>query len=199
LHTVDLKSLKIEHDKDEEIIRDIQTELFQKNGKGWFRIISGSMYPLIEISDRVLVKKINPSEIKLRDIIFFRNDNTFVTHRVIKLVKNDRKIMILQKGDANNHASLIPPEIILGKVKTIEKRGKFLDLDSYQGRAINGFLGWQNFISYRLGLSIAPIKQQLRDKPGFTLVMPFYQILKKPLRYMHRMMVRIVFLPTFFR
>ena len=41
----------------------MQDEFFQIKGNGWFRIVSNSMSPLIEINDRVLVKKVNPFEI----------------------------------------------------------------------------------------------------------------------------------------
>ncbi len=177
----------------------MQDELFQINGKGWFRIVSGSMSPLIEINDRVLVKKVNPSEIRQKDIILFKVDDVLVTHRVVNLSRNDGKTMILQKGDASNHASLISTDKVMGKVKAIERKGKFLDLDSMQGRVINGFLGWKNCFSHRFCLRIDPVKERLRDKPGFTLLRAVYRGLKKPFRNMGRLMVRIAFLPTFFK
>jgi signal peptidase I len=178
-------------------IKEMQDELFQKNRKGWFRIISGSMSPLIEINDRALVKKVDTSEIKLGDIILFKNDGTSVTHRVIRFSRQDGIVLVLQKGDASNYASFIPYDDVIGKVITIEKKGKFLNLNSYQGRVINGLLGWKNYISYRLDLSIGPVKQYLRDKPGFIFVRALYRIMKKPFRYMHRIIVRIVFFPKF--
>lgn len=84
------------------LIKEMQDELFHLNGKGWFRIISGSMQSLIDINDRVLVRKVSQSEVKLRDIILFKSDDVFVTHRVIKFDRQDGKTMILQKGDASN-------------------------------------------------------------------------------------------------
>jgi len=181
------------------VLKEMQDELFQKNGKGWFRIISGSMSPLIEIDDRVFIRKVNPPEIRPGDIVLFKVDDVFVTHRVIQCFRQNGKAMILQKGDASNHTSLIPSETIIGKIKGIEKKGRFLDLDSWQGRVMNGFFGWKNCFSYRLGLRIDPVKQWLRDKPGFALARALYRNLKRPFRYMHRMMVRIVFLPVFFK
>jgi signal peptidase I len=157
------------------------------------------MSPLIEINDRVLVKKVNSSEIKLGDIILFKNNGTSVTHRVIRFSRQDGRVLVLQKGDASNYASFIPSDDVIGKVITIEKNGKFLNLNSYQGRAINGFLGWENYISYRFGLSIGSIKQYLRDKPGFIFARALYRGLKKPFRYMHRIIVRIVIFPKFLR
>jgi signal peptidase I len=173
-------------------IKEIQDELFQKKGSGWFRIISGSMSPLIEINDRVFVKKVNPSEIKPRDIILFKGDYGFVTHRVIQSSEQNGKIMLLQKGDASNHASLIPPEVVMGKVMIIEKRGRFLNLTSYQGRVINGLLGWKNCVSYSVGIKIDPVKKWLKDKPEFIFIRGSYSALKKPFSYIHHIMFRII-------
>ncbi|MFV1977118.1 MAG: hypothetical protein ACC651_15355 [Candidatus Scalindua sp.] len=108
------------------IIKELQDELFHTEGKGRFRIISGSMHPLIDINDKALVKKLLPPEIKLRDIILFEIDDVFVTHRVIKILQQKGKTLILQKGDASNHATMIDPEAIMGKVVVIEKNGRFL-------------------------------------------------------------------------
>jgi len=175
-----------------ELIKDMQKELFETEGKGWFRIISGSMSPLIEINDKVLVKKISHSEIKLGDVVLFRQDGVFVTHRVIKLSKLNGRPMILQKGDASNHASWIPLDDVVGKVVTIEKEGKCIDLDSKQGRVINGFFGLKNNISYHLALHISPIKQHLRDKPGFLFLRFFYRILSNSVRFINNIMLRFL-------
>ena len=35
------------------LIKEMQTELFQKQGEGWFRVVSGSMRPLIDVDDRI--------------------------------------------------------------------------------------------------------------------------------------------------
>jgi signal peptidase I len=181
------------------LMSEMQDELFKRDGKGWFRIVSGSMSPLIEINDRVFVKRVLPSEIKTGDIILFRSDEVFVTHRAVELSKQTGGTMVLQKGDASNHASWVPLNDIVGKVITIEKKGKFLNLTSWQGRVMNGFFGWKNCFSYQLGLRIDPVKQRLRGKPGFIFMRTLYRALKRPFRYAHRIMARIVFFPTFFR
>jgi len=175
------------------IIKELQDELFHTKGKGWFKIISGSMYPLIDINDKVLVKRIFPSEVRLGDIILFKNDDVLVMHRVIKIEERNGRMMILQKGDASNYASMITPEMILGKVKAIEKKGKILSLDSGRGKVINNFLGFKNTVLYRFDLKISVIKQWLRDKPGSVLLISLYRIIKKPYNLFNRLIVKIFF------
>ena len=46
----------------EQLIKEMQEELFLKQDKGWFRILSGSMRPLMDIDDRVLAKRVEPTE-----------------------------------------------------------------------------------------------------------------------------------------
>ena len=53
----------------EQLIREMQEELFKKQGQGCFRIMSGSMRPLIDIDDRVLARPVDPEEVKPGDII----------------------------------------------------------------------------------------------------------------------------------
>ena len=53
------------------LIKEMQTELFKKQGEGWFRIVSGSMRPLIDVGDRILARHVSTAEIKPRDIILF--------------------------------------------------------------------------------------------------------------------------------
>jgi signal peptidase I len=175
------------------IIKELQDELFHTEGKSWFKIISGSMYPLIDINDRVLVKKIIPSEVRLRDIILFKFDDVFVTHRVIKILRQNGKTLILQKGDAGNHAFAIDPEIIVGRVVTIDKKGSFLSLESGRGKIISQFLGFLSTLGYRFDSRMSVIKSWLRDKPGSVFLISLYRIIKKPYKLLNQLMIKIFF------
>jgi len=77
-------------------------------------VLSGSMSPAINTGDIILISKTNPEEIKEGDIITFREEKTFTTHRVIEIVNNSFKT----KGDANEDpdAKIIKAEQIVGKV-----------------------------------------------------------------------------------
>ena len=67
-----------------------------------FNIVSGSMKPVIDINDIVIVKEVvDESELKPGNIISFRLNNEIITHRILKIEKeNDRNIYIT-KGDNN--------------------------------------------------------------------------------------------------
>lgn len=68
------------------------------NGYGILEVVSGSMEPTIDIGDLIVINT-KYSDIKENDIItFYDENNSFVTHKVIKVDGN----MITTKGDANN-------------------------------------------------------------------------------------------------
>ena len=83
------------------IYYNVQTKLLNKEyvnifGYTFFEVATGSMSGSIEVGDVVLVKITN--EVQENDIIVFKENNSFITHRV---VKKDGDI-ITTKGDANN-------------------------------------------------------------------------------------------------
>ena len=98
------------------IYYNVQTKLLNKEyvnifGYTFFEVATGSMSGSIEVGDVVLVKITN--EVQENDIIVFKENNSFITHRV---VKKDGDI-ITTKGDANNtEDSPITIDKVLGKV-----------------------------------------------------------------------------------
>lgn len=148
------------------VVRRLQEDLFQKNGSEWLKVISGSMYPLIEVNDRVLVNKIPFDHLRSGDIVLLRYDEFFIVHRVIKILREDDNTLILQKGDANNYASTVRPESIVGKITAIEKKGRIVELKSLRGKCMNVLPSIRNYFSYR---EFVCSQQSIRqwDRVGF--------------------------------
>ncbi len=92
---------------------------FELFGYSIFNVATGSMEPAISQNDVILVKK--QDNYKLNDIITFKKDKDFITHRIIKI--NDT--YITTKGDANNAIDVaITQDVIIGKViKIYENAG----------------------------------------------------------------------------
>lgn len=88
------------------------TDIF---GYSVFSTATGSMAPTIEIGDIVLVK-IGNDDVKEQDIITYKKDEKFITHRIIKIDGEN----IITKGDNNNTADKeITKDVIVGKVVSI--------------------------------------------------------------------------------
>lgn len=76
-----------------------------------FRVITGSMSDTIKPQDIVIVKITN--DVNVNDIITYKNNNDFITHRVIK--KDEKQL--ITKGDANTSQDIpITQNDVVGKV-----------------------------------------------------------------------------------
>ena len=80
-------------------------------GYSIFSTATGSMSPTMEKGDIVFVKI--GEDAKEKDIITYKKDNSFITHRIIKIEDES----IIAKGDNNNtQDEAITKDAILGKV-----------------------------------------------------------------------------------
>ena len=79
-------------------------------------IMSSSMEPTIPIGSIVVVKRVNPDDVKVSNIIVFQRSDAKTLHRVIdKIVEND-SYYFKTKGDANEDPDpwIVQPEQVRG-------------------------------------------------------------------------------------
>ena len=101
------------------IYNNLQVKLFGKDysdffGYSLFEVQTGSMSPEINSGDWIIVKA--SKNIKLKDVITYRQDGEFITHRVIGTYNST----YVTKGDANNSKDdPIDQNQIVGKVVKI--------------------------------------------------------------------------------
>ncbi len=84
-------------------------------------LISGvSMEPTLEAGDIVVTRDISPEQIKVGDIVRFRNGSITIMHRVTEIYRSGTTTWIVTKGDNNNHAdNPITAEQVEGKVVAV--------------------------------------------------------------------------------
>lgn len=122
-----------------------------------FEVQSGSMSPTINVDDMLLVKL--TTDIKKGDIITYKNEENFITHRVIE-ANGDK---IITKGDSNNSEDkIINKDAVLGKiVKIFPKFGKWKKILLSPGVLIALF---STLTIFSLGLSYNDKKKE-KEKP----------------------------------
>jgi signal peptidase I len=130
-------------------IISLWADLHQKKGELWLPVLSGSMLPLLNIGDNVLVQSIEPSKVKPGDIIVFRDLDRFIVHRVIKTYKNEQ-ISFLQKGDNAKTAEIVSGENLIGMVTLVHKRNRLIYLNHGAWKIFNYFLIFFSFSVYYL-------------------------------------------------
>ncbi len=80
-------------------------------------VASGSMVPTYEKGDAVIYEKVNADQLQIGDILAFQKNDIIVTHRIVEIRKNVRRVFIT-KGDANKSVDSYEVEAsnVLGKV-----------------------------------------------------------------------------------
>ena len=84
---------------------------------GFFSVImSGSMEPTIPVGSVVIVKKVNPEDVKVGDVIAFEAGESATMHRVVEKVVEDGSFYFRTKGDANEDPDpwIVKPEDVRG-------------------------------------------------------------------------------------
>ena len=69
-----------------------------------FDIVSSSMAPMLNINDLAFVKNCNIEDLKEDDVITFKTESGFITHRIHKINNDNGKISFVTKGDSNKVA-----------------------------------------------------------------------------------------------
>ena len=95
-----------------------------------FIVMSNSMENEIKVGDLVVVKEVDADNLKVDDIIAFRDSKkTVTTHRIVNMVTKDGERCFITKGDNNNTDDQEPvcPSMIEGKlVKKIPILGSII-------------------------------------------------------------------------
>jgi signal peptidase I len=116
---------------------------YLRGGKTIALGISGkSMRPLIRQGDSILIEKCAPRSFSIGDIITFKKDGKYFTHRLLWTTKRGNDIRLVTRGD--NEINTDPPVLpvsVLGKVASIQRGHRTLCLNTAFWRFINRFLG----------------------------------------------------------
>lgn len=84
----------------------------------FYEIATGSMEPTLNVKDFIIVKE--SDKYSVGDIITYKEDNSYITHRIIK-INGDT---LVTKGDANNSEDkIISKSEVIGKVVKIISKG----------------------------------------------------------------------------
>lgn len=67
-----------------------------------FIVLSGSMEPVFDLGDLVLVRETQPESLQVGDIISFREGESVITHRVKEIIEEEGQRKFVTKGDNNN-------------------------------------------------------------------------------------------------
>ncbi|NQT81141.1 MAG: signal peptidase I [Candidatus Aminicenantes bacterium] len=127
-----------------DLFLELSRNILQKRNSVRFQVKGRSMFPFLQDEDFIIVSPIKNSSIKPGDVLLYSStENKVVVHRVIKKHKKDNRMIWSVKGDATSG----PPEEldiqnVLGKVVSIERTGKRINVDGGLGRLNNFIYSW---------------------------------------------------------
>lgn len=96
-----------------------------------FVIVTKSMEPTIMTGDAIFVKQVSENDVKVGDIISFKDGDSVNTHRIIEIVENNGVKRYKTKGDNNKREdrNLVKYSQIEGKYEfRIKSFGKFIEI-----------------------------------------------------------------------
>lgn len=123
-------------------VNDLIREEMAQGTAFCFRVISGSMAPLIAAGDEVVVERANADKLCRGDIVLYAADGAFHTHRLLARRRRRNATLLMTKGDATlNPDQPWREEQLWGKVVAIRRRDRTIDLEGGKWRAMNRLLG----------------------------------------------------------
>lgn len=123
--------------------RDVK-EKIAKSGFFCSEITSNSMSPLLKTGDKVIVRAFGAGGPRFADIVVFESGGTLCAHRYFYTLKvNGKIICLVSKGDncRTFDNNMITVENMLGKVASIVKGNKIIDMDNFLCRYVNYMAG----------------------------------------------------------
>ncbi|MDW7680343.1 MAG: signal peptidase I [bacterium] len=121
---------------------DLLQQQLSANKNAVFRVISGSMAPLIRIGDRVVIKSTKSVSLSSGDIILYLNGNSFCTHRFVTITTKGEEQKLVTRGDRfRAFDAPVDQEKYLGKVISILRENIKIDLDQKKYCFFNKAMG----------------------------------------------------------
>lgn len=139
-------------------------EACRKGDRLSFKVVSGSMSPAIRAGEVVRIRKIPPGKIRTGDIVAFRQGKNIIVHRVIGKRRAGRQLSYRQMGDAGRTSGSFYAGDLIGRVTTIQKDEREINLESPTYITINRITAWR--LRYR------DMVNRTRSRPG-SLVLRF--------------------------
>lgn len=96
------------------------------------------MRPFLKGSEKLIIRKVPMHDLKLGDLILYKDDNQLICHRLVKRTKNNGSYHIYSRGDASSgQAKLVDEQMFQGKVIGIMRGNKVTSLQGFRQNVIN--------------------------------------------------------------
>jgi signal peptidase I len=123
----------------------------------FFTVTSGSMKPLFDSGDKVLVQGCSPQSLSRGDIIIYEEGHFLYAHRFLYKKLSDKGTWLVAKGDYRRTMDKpFSSEFLLGRVIAIKKKQQRINLENRRWQIINWIIA---ILSLAEGLVFKTIKR----------------------------------------
>ena len=113
-----------------DLIASLFIQALREGQSLWFRVASNSMFPLLRKGDEVFIQPAQACEIRPGEIAAFETTSGLVIHRIISIQHTPTGMRLLQMSDVELLASWVKAEAIVGRVVTIRRASRQIDLQA---------------------------------------------------------------------
>ena len=132
----------MEHLRYHKIIDHLILEELLNGKEVGLRVSGRSMHPLIRQGDSIRLEKCSAGTLAIGDVITFKKDGHYFTHRLLWTTKQANGIRLITKGDNEiNTDPPVSPVSVIGKVASIQRGNRTLRLNTPFWCFINRCLG----------------------------------------------------------
>lgn len=174
--------------------REIAIQLRDANAfaKGFQKFMhqGNSMNPTLTDGDQILVKTVSLQDLRLGDIIVYKNKDQLIAHRFLyRNFRKDNIAEIIAKADnSSERDSPSSSDCLLGKVVEINRRGKPLNLENNFWRIVSYLIGVVSLLEMVIFETIRAvrmkffkrlkIKKTIRQNIGILIRIPKFLLSK---------------------
>jgi signal peptidase len=126
------------------LFTDVSTELLRSGQSIRFQAPGRSMYPTIKEHETITVQSVATSGVKTGDIILYRLEAVVIAHRVVRIERGEHGgSRFILRGDASGAPDEpVEPAQVLGKVVSVERGGRSIDLYSRRAKMLRTAYVW---------------------------------------------------------
>lgn len=135
----------------------------QAEGKTMFLDCGGqSMRPLISAGDRLVVRPCAPDAVRVGDVLVFRYKGRLTGHRLIWKYRSGGRYLFWLRGDSSITVQRIGQGQLEGKVFSVVKPGRIVDLNGPAWRVLSPFLVVIGPLVYAVCRVLRPFRRRAR-------------------------------------
>jgi signal peptidase I len=149
-----------------EVFLAVAGGLLSRGRRVRFRAEGDSMHPTIRGGEAIIVEPVSPPDLENGDIALHHSRRGVTAHRVVRIEsRGEQASVFLTRGDASDICDEpVDASKILGKVVSVERNGRTIDLNSLKARMVYALLcrayRLRRTIRYQLSAVLRGIKKR---------------------------------------